>query len=247
MPDQSPSKSETNNAKDNVESGDNTKADNVEIEKKTDDGTSNSSKENNDSDKFLRWATFTVDVLVFIAVAVYSVFACLQWLAIREQLTQMKESKYLSRLDQRAWVAPNLISGKPEIGQYYKIKVDIRNTGKTFARRLTGVALLKRKELSEPDPDFTAEEERGNLGNPGLLAPNAQFSYTLEMFKGDKLTQGQMDFLHSPATVILIFGKITYWDIFNCEHWTVFCYQCTPEGDCYTYGPHNDADDNRCP
>jgi hypothetical protein len=251
VPDQSPSADRERKAETPVEPS---KTGRVKNHEKADETTSATAQQKDSSDKFLRRATFTVDVLVFIAVAVYSVFACLQWLAmrgqlkaVRGQLSEMKESKSLAHLDERAWVAPVSVTGKPEIGQYYTIKVETRNTGKTFAKGLKGVALVKYKELSAPDPDFASEEERENIGSPGLLAPNANFTYNLELFKTDKVTKEHMDFLNSPSTVILVFGKITYRDIFDCEHWTTFCYHCTPSGDCYTYGPHNDADDNRCP
>jgi len=137
--------------------------------------------------------------------------------------------------------------GKPEEGQPYKIKIEVTNSGKTFAKRFRGVAAATQKELSAPDPDFASEIEKAYIGEPVLLGPNARFTYTVEVSKGQKLTKEQMDFLRSPESVILVFGKMRYWDIFDCEHWTTFCGQCTTDGECHTYGAYNNADDNRCP
>jgi hypothetical protein len=54
-------------------------------------------------------------------------------------------AKESSNLDQRAWVAPISVTGKPEIGQYYTIRVEIKNIGKTFARKVKGVAFSDAK------------------------------------------------------------------------------------------------------
>jgi hypothetical protein len=195
----------------------------------------------------LYWMQFAV-FLVGIVIAI--IYGC-QLNEIRKSTQAATEAVKFARanahLDQRAWVAPISIAGKPEEGQPYKIKVDIANSGKTFAKRFRGVALVKYKTLSSPDPDFASEAEHGIPGESVLLGPNARFTYTVELFRGQKLTKDYMDFLRAPGAVILVFGKMIYWDIFNCEHWTTFCAQCGPDGECRTYGPYNNADDNRCP
>jgi hypothetical protein len=51
----------------------------------------------------------------------------------------------------------------------------------------------------------------------------------------------------SPAEVMFVFGKITYKDIFNCEHWTRFSARCFPDGTYKNFGTYTNADDNHCP
>src|SRR5438105_3373559 len=62
-----------------------------------------------------------------------------------EQLDQMQESTKAAtdaiklardnaHLDQRAWIAPTTVSGKPaELNKPFEIQMQIKNTGKTFA------------------------------------------------------------------------------------------------------------------
>src|SRR6266404_530339 len=66
--------------------------------------------------------------------------------ATRAATEALKFTRENSHIDQRAWVAPINTDGKPEIGKYYEIRVTVRNTGKTFARRLKGVVIPRFKE-----------------------------------------------------------------------------------------------------
>jgi hypothetical protein len=154
-----------------------------------------------------------------------------------------------TRLDQRAWVAQSEIAGKPELDKPYRIAVRIKNTGKTFAKRYTSVTAARIKQLSDPNPDFEkiVGEESTDATTAGIIPPNGTFMQILEINKGAKMTQENLDELKTPTVIILVFGKLTYWDIFNCEHWTTFCCRAYTDGTFETYGPYNDADENYCP
>jgi hypothetical protein len=121
-------------------------------------------------DNFLRWASFAVDVLVFVAVALYAVMAYQQW----------KEM----RLDRRAWVSIQSIKGFPEAMKPFRVTLVVSNTGRTFAKHLTIVAT---GHYCGPDetPNFSAEikEEAKKVDremiSDALLAPNAAVEATL--------------------------------------------------------------------
>lgn len=165
-----------------------------------------------------------------------------------------KSAREAAHLDQRAWVAPSLIEGKPQEGQPYDIAVTVKNTGKTFALEYKIVVLYKMQELSDPAPDFDAElaamaeDPIVQLSSGiGLIPPDGTFASIVEASEGRKLTKADMMTVTSPTQVILVFGKIAYKDIFECEHWTKFSARCFPNGKIRNFGHYADADKNRCP
>jgi hypothetical protein len=133
-----------------------------------------------------------------------------------------KNSINLSRenahLDQRAWVAQDSLNGKAESGKPYTITILVKNTGKTFAKNFVGIDGWASKQLSDPDPDFdsliTAE---GTVNNSvGLLPPNGTVTQSLEIPKdGRKMTDDDIQRFNDPTRVYFIFGKLTYFDIFQ--------------------------------
>jgi hypothetical protein len=149
------------------------------------------------------------------------------------------------RIDQRAWVAPHGASGTPELGQRFVFTVILKNTGKTFAEHCMAAVACRTKELADPDPSFDAILSQTPFGIIGLLAPNQEFHYTLPVSGYDKLTQETLDSIDTPTSDTLVFGKITYRDIFKSEHWTTFCYSVRKSGAPHRiYGTYNDAGDN---
>jgi hypothetical protein len=199
-------------------------------------------------------------VLVVVGIA-YTVFAALQWQAMRDQLTQMKRSTDIAasnyklqanalHIDQRAWVADEFISGKAELGKPYIVKISIKNTGKTFAKNFVGRSVFKTKQLSDPDPNFDRDvlNMASSTDSIGLIAPNGVFDAEITVNEVQKITEDNIRAFSDPTIVYLVFGKITYEDIFKCEHWTTFCCRAFPvNGEYVTYTTYNDADDNMCP
>lgn len=186
---------------------------------------------------FRKWSLRLTGALVFIGAA-YSFFSYQQWQVMNGQLA-------MTHLDQRAWVAVSEISGKPESGKPYKISVMVKNTGKTFAKRFTGVAGFRAKQLSDPGPDFAKDErENRDLTRIGLIPPNGVFTFDVNVKNGENLTDTDFETVTAPTMVPLVYGKITYWDIFGCEHWTTFCFRTYKDGRFETYSAHNDADNN---
>jgi hypothetical protein len=188
---------------------------------------------------------------------------CVQAFIYNSQLQEMKRStdaatkaaiaaeqsialaKASTQLDQRAWVAVTSITTKqPEIGQPYKPVIVVKNSGKTFAKkmRFAGSWRLMPKGTY---PDF-AEEDRtlreGADGSGFILAPNSE--HNLTDVARTPLSEEEGSGYKSGDLQMFVYGKITYADVFGCEHWTTFCAVLTPEG--YSaVGEHNDVDDNR--
>jgi hypothetical protein len=154
----------------------------------------------------------------------------------------------MAHVDQRAWVADSALVGTPELDKPFTIRVTIKNTGKTFAQHFVGLMGVKGKELSQPDPDFE-EILAGAKGgiSIGLVPPNGSVIEEIAFMDGKRMTQGDLDIIKSPMSVILVFGKIAYADIFRCEHWTTYCYRVRGDGSYETYTAYNDADDNCLP
>jgi hypothetical protein len=165
-------------------------------------------------------------------------------LGLTRQMSQV--TRQMAEIDQRAWVAEKEVSSAgPVAGQPLKIKVIVENTGKSFAKNVKGGSAWRSKHLSSPDPDFD-QQLVAVLSNraPILIPPNGSFVHIVSAMEGTDLTKADLETLHSPVHVFLIFGKITYEDIFGCEHWTTLCYRMYGDGTFEKYGSYNDADNN---
>lgn len=149
-----------------------------------------------------------------------------------------------SRLDQRAWVAPVQIKGVPKDGEPLFVGVGIKNTGKTFAKNVLVDAFTDHARKDSPDPDFEARANRKQKERSGehgtVMAPNADFTKSLQ---GEKpLAIGQTELYEWGLINLFFWGRITYDDIFGCQHWTTFCVRYIEGGKWEGYGPYNDVD-----
>ena len=162
--------------------------------------------------------------------------------AAQESVVQARE---ISRLDQRAWVAATVMTmtGKPEVDKSFTVDVLVRNSGKTFAKKVT-IRTHIRAVPKGSEPDFKGENM--TPASVALLPPSGE--YISATTSDQALSQGSIDQVKSGDTVVFVFGEITYDDIFGCPHWTKFCSVLKPVDWAYTvYKKENDANDNRCP
>jgi hypothetical protein len=194
---------------------------------------------------------------VIVLIAVQAWIYSNQLDAMRDQLAEMKESKYLARLDQRAWVAAIDITGVPEIGKPFEITVRVKNSGKTFARQMT---VEKVAEVIAPgaQPHFI-EDLRIDCDNPpfdavagtessvAILAPNGELLADLVLKGFEKVTSEQLELIKSGDAIVVVHGRMCYRDIFDCPHWTTYCAQLGKNLKYAACRTHNDADANRCP
>jgi hypothetical protein len=119
-------------------------------------------------------------------------------------------------LDQRAWVAPNEVITERGSNQPLTVTILLKNTGKTFAKRCFVSSARTVKALTtDADPDFDTLLQNADKINLGIIAPSQEVPYTMNAtFEGNV-----------PNVVRLIFGEVTYTDVFNYPHWTTFCYR----------------------
>jgi hypothetical protein len=195
----------------------------------------------------------------------------LQWRTYRGQLkemrrqrTEMRKSTYAataaakaaeagirkteesSHLDQRAWIGVFGIQGDPTIGKPYEVTVELRNSGKTFANKVTIRTKTQPLEVWQI-PDFDVEGDTSGVESNALVPPGGVgFGHG----KTSDVKEPDLDKIEQGSIVCYTYGKVTYEDIFGCPHWTTFCYIL--EGDRTTgwrytaYRSYNQADDNRC-
>lgn len=165
--------------------------------------------------------------------------------AAEDSITKSEASAHL---DQRAWVAATNIDGIPKEGSEFEIKVMAKNTGKTFAKQFTMYVGLA-KNLK---PDFTLKPT--DEGSIAILAPNSEYTAT-RLVPNDfgeehrKLTKDDVEDFTSGRAELYVFGKMSYNDVFDCPHWTTFCFFLGRDlkyANCHDKGG-NEADDKPCP
>ena len=178
----------------------------------------------------------TIAINAIIALAAVMTFLAISW--------QLKGARQSLRLDQRAWVTVNLLpSGLPEANKPFILRLRIINTGKTFARSVKIRSIIRAFPKDQPAPDFdaieAAEQKKGQ--SIALLPPNA--TYGSETTSGNPLASELADRVRSGETRIFVFGKVTYTDVFDYQHWTTFCSVMKTDGHYEVWKTHNDADD----
>jgi hypothetical protein len=207
----------------------------------------NAPDDENHATKHRTWNT-VLQVGLLIVGTVYSFFAYQQWQATA---AAVKSADANARLDQRAWVGTVSFEGHPEAGKPFNGRVKIRNTGKTFATDVIMLTNYCGLPKGTADPDFKkviesdAQERHG-----GVLVPNADVGTDVKVLDGNILTAEDVKRIDNGDYAIILFGRVSYKDIFNCQHWTTFCFRYEkgdPQPFWYAYGSYNKADKNTCP
>lgn len=155
------------------------------------------------------------------------------------------------RLDQRAWlgiVAIKPVPKVPEIGKPIEAIVEIRNSGKTPARKIV-VGVIGQPVKAGDNPTFSYEPSK-NLSF-GTLFPNSSVTLPLNMSKEPDtgtvfpLSQETLDAIAKGQLAIYVHGRADYEDIFGVPHWTTFCgkLNATFDGHYGACQDHNDTDD----
>ena len=161
---------------------------------------------------------------------------------------QFKEMQRSTRLDQRAWVGiVGIDATPPSLNQPFAVTVQAKNTGKTPAKKVRSSVYFQDLNAGEM-PDFSRDGFSYPSGarSVTLVPPNAPYVTRTDIF--DAITQAQLDDWKSRKKIFWVAGKIFYEDIFDCKHWTTFCFYLHPSLQGYSsHEEHNDADNNQCP
>lgn len=143
--------------------------------------------------------------------------------AIRKQMRQ----------DQRAWI--KITSNDPMgTGGGYPVvtPVHIINTGKTPALNYVLESLIKILPIKQ-EPVFDYSQGDHGRNNGGILYPADTRDMEASTYAKDAWTKPQPEKLALSRTdyerflagknYIIVYARVTYWDIFGVKHWTHFC------------------------
>jgi hypothetical protein len=158
----------------------------------------------------------------------------------------VKQAREASHLEQRAWVAPFGVpkSAKPEDGNAFKIDIPIINTGKSFAREV-GLSVDFELWDTGPRPNFTPKGQTEPVTGL-LLAPGGTYT---GIWRSDQTWRDgdAFDKINGKSARAVLFGTLTYYDIFDCVHWTTYCFILRSEDWTWEiYKEHNQADNDKC-
>lgn len=146
------------------------------------------------------------------------------------------------RLDQRAWVGIYKIHGKLRLGKPFVITIILKNTGKTPAQNLKVVETSRSIKKGEPitfvHPDVKTEP------TAALLMPGGLQRIRKSIIEGAQVTADVIESIAKEEYRYVIYGTLTYGDIFGKEHWLRYYFWLAPDGEGYIIGPdHNDTGD----
>lgn len=210
------------------------------------------------------WVQTTIAVVGAVSVVIYA-FQLYEMRKSTDAATKaakaaedgIKRAEASSHLDQRAWVSAGVGTDVPTVGKVFTVNVTARNSGKTFARDFQSRVIINIVER-DAEPAFalgrqTAAKAHGTA-SVSVLPPTGEYSTATDVDPDGKpgpITQEIFDNLSSGRTKLFVFGWVTYFDIFRCDHWTIFCNEMLPGSvpgtfKWRTYSTHNDADVNEC-
>lgn len=158
------------------------------------------------------------------------------------------------RRSERAMVVPDFSKGHltPDAQGHLSFEVTLTNTGKTAAKHIHFVAIMDFIQRSD-NPEFSYNPPHYADGwTIGVLYPGQtqKFSFFAMSSKKDKriFTSAELNAISFLNPITLMYGKMTYSDVFKNEHWSTFC----GVGSSNAPGTHashkcvdyNDTDDN---
>ena len=172
-------------------------------------------------------------ILAVTTIGILFIYSCqLRQMKLGSEIAtkSLKRLKKNERLEQRAWITTAGITGFPEAGKSFRVKVVITNTGKTLAKKVIAVCGADPVTLGQL-PDFNnrlreieENQKREDTRAMGLVPPQGKSETTLEPKPPDfTFTEDDIKNLKSGNPRFILYGVITYDDIFNQRHWFAFC------------------------
>jgi hypothetical protein len=158
------------------------------------------------------------------------------------------------QVDQRAWLQPVIGNREPSTTSTISFPITITNIGKSTAKNYR-VDVVVRRVKNDPLFDFPYKEPF-DTQNTGIMYPSEKngFVASEETFSTDgktkllyQLTTDDAKSLVDGTTFIIVYGKITYDDVFGVSHWATFCGFDRPSDKrvyAYRCSTYNDADNN---
>lgn len=184
--------------------------------------------------KLEKWVIWLIGAEIVLAVTAMIV----GWIEGNKQLEVLDKLNQSSaatattlRIDQRAWLSPNIINQIFLEGRPLLVPVQFNNTGKTPAIHVQTCVVAEIVEKSRKDIDTSCPE---SSKSPGLSivfptghidrVPNASG-------QGGKTNIDPQGLLRAPLIkelkrgekMVYVYGRVDYWDVFNKPHWSTFC------------------------
>ena len=205
------------------------------------------------------WLVIVISIITLAVIGEYTEFSKRQWIATEKSAKAAKDAAQAARdsvdqaqaaahLDQRAWVSVVGIEGVPELDKSWTIGMRARNTGRTFAKDFH-MSVIGDPMPKGTVPDFSAEEAKVSktISSTGVLSPNGDFVATINAEKpGRTFSQIDKDAITNGDIKEFSFGRLWYKDVFNCPHWTTYCFQLGTDLKWSSCKEYNSADDDTC-
>jgi hypothetical protein len=151
-----------------------------------------------------------------------------------------------AHMDQRAWVIPSKVIVPPEVkeGVPLVFGVQVVNSGKTPALNM-GIVVVG--EVWPRSRSFVPRFKGVPVTSPersiGTLLPTTPVTAPMEP---TILTKEQSERFRSNAVVLYLYGEVSYQDVFNKPHCTMFCFTYAPKEGTHVWGKYNDIADTKC-
>jgi hypothetical protein len=175
--------------------------------------------------KVLFWTKVSA-VLLFIVIVIY-------YFQLRAMIDAVIATRQASEREQRAWFSAKAIPEKIDPVHFFTYPLRIDNFGKTPGRKVDAVTWLEILPSSE-SPDLTGHETKYGAGfehEVGEIVPGDHIELQVDRRKpGMKGTPDiwptddteQADII-SGKKYVVVYAKVTYWDVFKVQHWTQLC------------------------
>lgn len=187
---------------------------------------------------------FIVATITLIVVFAYTSIAAYEGRQMKQATDAAKKSANDAdahfSLDERAWIAVGVANGTLFEGKPLYISTRIMNNGRTPARKVTGDFIV---EMVSPSakPEFLYEgRHRFHLPEVTVM-PNAPIDFPVYGVSQDKkypigkpspeiiYTHEMRIQVEKGSRIIVMYGRVTYEDVFGGRHWVNFCTLGGPE------------------
>jgi len=128
------------------------------------------------------------------------------------------------QLDQRAWVALGDIVFTAKTTEPIKVTIVVKNVGRTPAMDVISVIGLAEKPKGR-EIALTDIKYPGNPSYFGALYPSVSTLIGKNLERTTPTQAADIENWKSGATIVYIFARVTYKDVFNEPHWAHFCAQ----------------------
>jgi hypothetical protein len=166
--------------------------------------------------KSVRWKS-VLETIGIVAGIGYAIVTYLQWRDIKNNFI----------IDQRAWLGVTEVKTDP-IGEGMKFAPILVNSGKTLASDVVQRGGWKVFPVSTI-PDINQQIGQQSEFFHGVIFPNGRRELSNKSSRS--LTKGDADGLLNGSSVLYVFAKVNYRDIFRKERVTRFCLMLDPETD----------------